>query len=200
MTQPPAKFPYWWYAGPALLAIASGALFIFLLFDGLSHTTDNLVRVVVPGSSDPFLQKCGDYTVFLEEQSSVGGKIYSTTQPITGLSCKLSAKDSHDEITFHHPGTSTNYAIGGRSGKSVLAFHIEKPGMYLFACGYGENKGPETVVAVGSGVAQRIFRTILLSMLSLFGGGGATIVLLALILNKHLKWQRTALANPAMPQ
>jgi hypothetical protein len=104
MTQPPAKFPYWWYAGPALLAIASGALFIFFLFDGLSHTTDNLVQVVVPGSSDLFLQKRGDYTVFLEEQSSAGGKIYSTTQPITGLSCKLSAKDSHDELRFTIPG------------------------------------------------------------------------------------------------
>ena len=87
---------------------------------------------------------------------------------------------------------SSTYTLGGRSGHSVLEFPIQEDGKYLFACDYGENsKGPEVVVAVGTGIGEAILRTVVEALGALFGGVGAClIVVLAVLINSEREKRR----------
>jgi len=167
------------------------SLFVYILFHGLTHATDSLVQVVVPGATQLQLHR-GLYTVFLEEESVVNGKIYSTTQSVDGLVCQVNFSQTGSPVAVRRPGMSTTYSVGGRSGHSVLEFPIQEDGKYAFSCGYGENaSGPEVVVAVGSGVGEAILRTILDGFLTFFGSGiaGLVPVLIVLIMRARSKKQ-----------
>jgi hypothetical protein len=67
------------------------SLFPYTLLHGIFHITDNLTQVVVPGEKDLTLQQKLKYTIFVEEQSVVDGKIYVTRENLnwTGLHCEL---------------------------------------------------------------------------------------------------------------
>jgi hypothetical protein len=125
--------------------------------------------------------------VFLEEQSIVNGKIYSATQSISGLACRVSFVQKGTAIAIEKSSMSTSYSLNGRSGHSVLEFSIPEDGKYLFACDYGEHSnGPEVVVAVGSGVGEAISRTVIGALGAFFGGGGAgLIVVLAVLIRRE---------------
>jgi hypothetical protein len=164
--------------------------FAFALFHGLGHMTDSLTQVVVPGNAELNLQP-GRYTVFLEEQSTVNGKIYSTTQSVEGLECRVTSIQGGAAITLEKPGGDTTYTVGGRSGHSVLTFPIQHAGRYTFACDYGENaKGPEVVVAVGSGVGEAIFGTVIEGLGSFFGGIAAGAVVVLIVVLRRAQSQR----------
>jgi hypothetical protein len=123
----------------------------------------------------------------------VGGKVYSTTESVEGLSCKLHAKESGEPVPLHSPGMSTTYRVGGRSGRSVLTFTIEHPGTYSFSCNYEEGRaGPETVLAVGNGVQSRLLRTLGLSFFSIFAGLIIGLTLFILTYQRRLKFKREA--------
>ncbi|MBS1804952.1 MAG: hypothetical protein JST28_16460 [Acidobacteria bacterium] len=146
-------------------------LFIYALFHNLSHMTDNLTQIVVPGSARLSLLQGRTYTVFLEEESVVNGKIYSTRESIASLDCHVSSASSGAVIPVQQARTSTTYSFGSRSGRSVLEFKIEQNGTYLFACDYGGIPGPETVLAIGSGIGEAIMLAVVESLGALFGGG-----------------------------
>lgn len=168
--------------GVPFFLIGAG-LFGYTIFHGLSHDIDSLTQVVVPGRAELSLKRNQTYTVFLEEQSVVNGKIYSTTQPIQGLACVVTSVQNGTTIAIRKPDTSTTYELNGRSGHSVLEFSIHEDGKYLFACDYDENsRGPQVVVAVGSGVGEAIFRTVLVCLAALFGGTGAGIIVVVIVL------------------
>jgi hypothetical protein len=147
------------------------------------HVTDALTQVVVPGHAELSLQRGRTYTVFLEEETTVDGKIYSTTQSIAGLTCHVTSAGNHSAITMSKPSANTSYELNGRSGHSVLEFSIPENGKYVFACDYGgKTNGPETVVAVGSGVGEAIVRTVFVSLAEIFSGGAAGVAVILLIL------------------
>jgi hypothetical protein len=145
-------------------------VFVYEIF----HITDRLVQVVVPGSKDLKFDRPGANTVFLEEESTVNGKIYSTSSSaVSGLKCDVHAQDG-SEINIRRPGGSTTYEVSGRRGRSVLEFYVPKAGTYHFQCAYEEGKsGPEAVIAVGSGVTT----AILVSLAAVFIGFGVGTVL-----------------------
>jgi hypothetical protein len=179
------------YIVAAAFLVAGGCGFITSLWNGLHHLTDDLVQVVVPGSTDIRLVRPGRYTVYHESQSVFGGKIYSTTESVAGLTCKLHAKDSGELVPLFSPGMSTTYKIGGRSGRSVLAFTIAHPGEYSFSCDYGEGQtGPETVLAIGDKVQVRVLRTIGYSFVSLFVGLIIGLALFIWTYRQRLKFER----------
>ena len=162
--------------------LVGGGFFVYTLFHGIAHVTDSLTQIVVPGSAELNLQQ-KRYTVFLEEESTVNGKIYSTTQSIDGLVCRVSSVQNGTTIPIERPSMSSSYSVNGRSGHSVLEFSIQQNGRYSFACDYGDSpRGPDVVVAVGSGVGEAITRTVFVGLASFFGGIFAGLIPLAMVL------------------
>lgn len=179
----------------APLFLIGGGFFAYTTFHGLMHVTDSLIQIVVPGRAELSLKGGDTYTVFLEEQSVMNGKIYSTSQSIEGLECRVTSQQNGTSIGIGQPSTNTSYEVNGRSGHSVLEFRTPKDGKYLFACDYGENsKGPDVVVAVGTGVGGAISRTVLEGLAAFFGGCGACITILLVVVvmrqrDKKRIWQ-----------
>ena len=82
--------------------------------------------------------------------------------------------------------------MDGRSGHAVLQFPIQEDGKYEFACDYGKNpKGPDVVVAVGSGVGEAISRDVIGGLAALFGGNGARLIIVLVV-----KREREKTMNP----
>jgi hypothetical protein len=172
MKERPAIRPSGWYGLLAVPFLLGGiSIFIYGLVYGISHVTDSLTQVAVPGESRLELKRGQSYTVFLERQSVVNGKIYSTTDSVSRLECNLVTVSGVQKIEMRPATMSTNYDVGGRSGHSMFEFRVPNDGVYDFACGYrGVSAGPEVVVAVGSGVGEAIMRTISVSLAGMFGG------------------------------
>lgn len=187
---------FWHFLWGAPFLLIGGGLFFYTLFHGLTHATDSLSQIVAPGRAELELQP-GLYTVFHEEQSTVNGKIYSTTQSVNGLSCRASSVQNGSTVSIQKPTMSTSYSVNGRSGHSVLEFSIQQAGKYAFACDYGEGaKGPEVVVAVGSGVGGAITRTVVGGLAAFFGGIGAALAVVFVVVmmrerEKKRLWQST---------
>lgn len=178
--------PSWWHCLWGLpFFLIGGGFFVYTIFEGITHLTDSLTQIVVPGSTELSLQR-GQYSVFLEEQSIVNGKIYSTTQSIDGLVCHVSSVQTGAVVALEKASTTASYSVNGRSGHSVLQFLVQQDGRYVFACDYGENsKGPVVVVAVGSGVSEAIFRTVTESLAAFFGGCGAGLIVVLVVVFKR---------------
>jgi hypothetical protein len=184
--------PSWWYCVPGALVILAGCgLFLHTTVHGVARMTDSLVQIVVPGEGDLTLLPTADYTVFLETQSVVDGRIYST-KSASGLSCFVTSKTSGKRIDTYRPAMNTTYSIGARDGRSVLGFRTEEAGVYRVSCDYGTGReGPQVVVAVGTGVGERIFSILVKGLASIVGGlvlGGAailTVVVLRVRSNRH---------------
>lgn len=201
MSDSAAIRPSWWYASIGVALMLSGCgLFVYFLVNGIFHLTDSLTQVVVPGQTELTLTQPATYTIFLEEQSVVGGRIFSTSQSVNGLKCAVSLlRASAQQIPVRRTASSITYNVNGRSGKSVLEFQTKESGNYQFACDYsGESKGPEVVLAVGSGVGERIGGTVLRSLAAMFGGGasGGTVILVLYLMREKAKKKLAAQMNP----
>jgi len=157
-----------YYLLPLIFVLAGAAIFGVVLWQGLFHLTGLLVQVVAPGEAELSLVHGQTYTVFLEQQSVVNGRIYATGE-VNGLKCTLNTARG-EIVPLRQPGMTTSYRMAGRSGRSALEFEVPEDGTYKFACRYENASGPETVLAVGSGVGARIARTVLTSLAAIFGG------------------------------
>lgn len=191
--------PSWWYGAIGVAVILAGlGLFLYSILHGISHVTDGLSQIVVPGGKDFTLKPHLEYTIFLEANSVVDGRIYSTKESVSGLNCTVTSEASGHRISTHQPATTTAYSVGGREGRAVLEFVTEEAGVYHMACDYEQgSQGPEVVLAVGSGVGERIFSTVKNSLASFFGGSilGGAILLAVFTLRERAKKR---LAPPAM--
>jgi hypothetical protein len=168
------------------LALAGNGLFAYFFVHGIFHLTDSLTQVVVPGRAELSLNTPATYTIFLEEQSVVDGRIYSTTQSIAGLNCSVTMLPGSQQIPFRRPTMSTTCNMGARSGRSVLEFPVKVPGQYKLACNYSQDaNGPQTVLAVGARVGEKLTQTVLRSLISMFGGMGSGALVIALIIIKR---------------
>lgn len=184
--QPPIHPPvsYYWFAAP--FVVLGMGLFLYTLIHGIFHITDSLTQVVVPGSVELTFKKGATYTVFLEEESVVNGKIYLTRGAVGGLTCNAKSSATGEAVDIWRAQSSVKYDVAGRSGRSVLSFAVPEDGDYQFACQYTEGvEGPETVVAVGTGIGSKIVRMVFTCMAEMFGGQ-----VLALIVFLSIFWQR----------
>ncbi|MGB6973785.1 MAG: hypothetical protein WBD67_03785 [Terracidiphilus sp.] len=198
MDQSNAIRPSLWHClwGAPFFLIGIG-LFAYVLIHGITHAADSLKQIVVPGSAELHL-KPGSYTVFLEEQSVVNGKIYSTTQSVNGLTCRVRSLQNGSAIPLSQSTTNTTYTVNGRSGHSVLEFPIQSAGGYTFGCDYGKGTtGPQVVVAVGSGVGEAIFLIVIEGGASFFGGSGAAVIIvLTVVLTRERNKKRLRQSSP----
>ena len=187
--------PSWWYCLLGLpLCLAGFGGFGYILFHNIMHITDSLVQVVAPGHADLWLKQNTTYTVFLERQSLVNGKIYSVDESISGLMCVASSPTGDVHIPLSRPSFFTSYDVNGRSGRSILQFQTVQSGSYRFSCEYAEgSNGPEVVLAVGAGVGQAMLSTAIKSLSFLAGGMGlAGIVFVVVFFTREASKRRVS--------
>jgi hypothetical protein len=174
----------------AAVMLGGLSLFVYTLFQGIFHLTDDLTQIVVPGGKDLALKPKINYTIFLETESVVDGRVYSNTEGVAGLTCVVTSQKSGNKMNIHNPNVNTTYSVNGRAGHSALEFGTEEAGLYHIACDYPESsQGPQAVLAVGVGVAGRIFSMIMKSLASFFGGVilGGGIIAIALVMRDRAK-------------
>lgn len=73
---------------------------------------------------------------------------------------------------------SFTYGLGGRTGRSIAAFTVDRPGVYVLSASY-KDQGQQVVLAVGKGLSGSIFHDVL-AFLGLFLGSMAVAAALSL--------------------
>jgi len=153
-----------------VLALAGLILFADSLVRIL-HSTDNLTQIVVPGEEDLPLMPNLTYTIFFETKSVVNGRVYSTTESANGLTCMVISRTSGNKIDTRSPAMNTTYSLSDREGRSMLEFVTDEAGVYNIDCEYKNgSEGTQMVIAVGSGVDQKLVSAIGRGLASFFGG------------------------------
>jgi hypothetical protein len=110
------------------------------------------------------------------------------------LTCRFASVRPGFFFFFCRASNNTTYSLGSRSGHSVLEFAIDRVGRYDFACDYGGNTGPQTVVAVGAGVGEALVRLVASSVLSVLAGVGLCLTVVVIVtLTRYRVRKRTAL-------
>jgi len=162
--------PGLWYYGLAMLIIFIGfAAFAASIYSGISDTQSGLLQIAAPGEADLFLSEPGQYMIFYENNSYMDGKFYSTGEQISGLEIHVREKATGHDLAAYPPNTSFTYSLGSRSGRSILAFNIERAGIYQFNTSYSGRAGPEVILAVGKRMVEGLFSSIVISLAALFG-------------------------------
>jgi hypothetical protein len=94
-------------------------------------------------------------------------------------------------LALKQPGMTSSYEIGGRAGRSVLAFDVAQPGEYRLVAGYpqGEAKS-KAVLAVGQETLGGII-SLVLSVIGIIFLGVAIAILIAVMTYRR---RRAALA------
>ncbi len=159
-----------WYYGLALLIAVMGfAAFAGSIYSGISHVESSLPQMLAPGVADFDLSEPGEYTVFCEDKSYFKDKLYSTNEPISGLVVHVRERATGLDLATYPAKSVITYSVGGRSGRSAMAFRVERGGVYQVNASYEESDGPEVVLAIGKGILEGLFSSILTSLAVLFG-------------------------------
>ena len=173
-------------------------MFAVLLVDfvtGLTGMAQSLTRVVAPGTFDLNLDKPGQYTVFHEYESVVGGQVYSNPGGLDGLTCTLTDKATGRSIPVVAASASATYSMGSYAGRSVFDFTIPSPGVYTLTAQYaGGAAGSQAVLSIGHGFMGSVVGQIL----KLFVAIGAlifsillsTLIFILTIVRRNLAWRR----------
>jgi hypothetical protein len=158
------------YYGLAVLIIVLGfAAFAGSIYSGITDAESGLLQMVAPGGANLFLKEPGEYTIFYENNSYLDGKFYSTGEQISGLKIQVREKATDLDLATYPAKSSFTYSLGSRSGRSIMAFKIERAGDYQVNASYSGKEGPRIVLAIGKGMFEGIFSSIMISMAALFG-------------------------------
>jgi len=169
---------------PVIAGIAVAGWLVWSAIDALQSA---FTRFVAPGSVTLTLTEPGTYTIFHEPDSVIDGKLYAAPN-VDGLQVTVNAEADPVPIPVAEPTVSSRYTIGGRTGRSVLAFDIARPGRYRLVAAYGGGRGePQTVLAVGHGFFSRLLLTIGGAIAAVFTGAGLA---LALVLTTYFRRRR----------
>ena len=166
------------YGLAGIIFISGWVFFAVFLFKNLSGLSGKLQQAVVPGTAEIHLSQPGDYTIFYEHESVVRNRVYSTAQQVSGLECTLVSKTTGVVIPLTRSTTNSTYSISGRSGRSLLEFHVDQPGTYLLTAQYAEGQtGPEIVLAIGQGFVTGILTAVFGGLAIVFGGIGLAVAI-----------------------
>jgi len=183
----------WYYGLAAVVFISGWVLFGLFLYRNLSGISSKLQQVVVPGKTELSLNRPGSYTIYYEQESVVGSKVYSTSRSLSGLECTVTAKATGEEVALSRAAVSSRYSVGGRSGYSVFDFKIDRPGIYEITARYPEGQeGPEVVLAVGQGFTMGVLTTVFGGLAIVFGSIGLAVAIAVYTAVKRHKAMRQA--------
>jgi hypothetical protein len=159
-----------WYYGLAVLVIVLGfAAFAGSIYSGMTGAESGLLQMVAPGVMDLNLSEPGEYIIFYENNSYMNGKFYRTSEQISGLEVHVRDKATGLDLATYPARGSFTYSLGSRSGRSIMAFKIERAGNYQVNASYSGKEGARIVLAIGKGMVEGIFSSIMISMAALFG-------------------------------
>ena len=133
--------------------------------------------MVAPGGANLFLKEPGEYTIFYENNSYLDGKFYSTGEQMSGLEILVKERSTGIDLATYPAKSSFTYSLGNRSGRSIMAFTTPRAGIYQVNASYSGRAGPRIVLAIGKGIVEGIFSSIIISLAALFG----SIVIAAVI-------------------
>jgi hypothetical protein len=164
----------------ALIVIAGFLIFGWTVFSAISGIGDDFIQMTAPGTKEFDLSEVGEYTIFFENLSVVGGRLYSTGDAVpSGLEIEVVDLSSGEKVDLWSPKGSFSYSFGGRSGRSIAAFAIDHPGVYRMTAWYSPGReGPEVVLAIGHGFFEKVISAVLISFVALFG----SVIIAAIIL------------------
>jgi hypothetical protein len=192
MTQQKTTPGRWLYGLAAVIVIAGIAGFCVLLFSNISGMTRGLTQVVVPGQGTVEIEKPGTYTVFYEYQSVVGNKVYATEESLSGLECSLVHEGSGTTVPLTPVTTSSTYSVGGRSGRALFTFTVDRAGSYTLFADYDPgHTGPDVVLAVGSDVTMKIIGTVFGAIAIMFVSMILAVVIVIVIFLKRRKTRQS---------
>lgn len=184
-----------WFIVAGLIALAGFAGALFYLMPRLSSADSSMTRVVVPGNAVLTLDKAGRYTIYHEKKSTVDGRFYAS-ETVSGLRLKLTDEATGGPVTLTEPAMASNYAIGNKSGTSIYAFTIERPGRYRLAADLiGGRSEPKAVLAIEQGMLGAMFSLIFGTMAIAFAGLGIAGVIVLVVL-----WRRSKAVEPRRHQ
>lgn len=159
--------------GPYVLAVivllAGGYIFADTIISSIGGASQGLVQVEAPGESEINLTEAGDYTIFYEYRSVVGGRIYSGPESAPSMEISIMEISTGSEIPVSPASFSSEYDLGSRAGRSLMQFNVERPGTYMIRSSLISDPDSEVVLAVGHGFVEGIFGTILKGLIVGFG-------------------------------
>ncbi|MDD4579841.1 MAG: hypothetical protein PHF80_04110 [Methanothrix sp.] len=160
--------PAVWHYGLAVLVIVIGfAAFAGFMYQGISNMQNDLLQMKAPSTAELNLSEAGEYTIFYENKSYLNGTIYNTDEEIPNLHVSLKEMATGNDLAVHASSESLTYSIGDRSGRSIMAFEVARPGIYQVNASYSGSEGPQVVLAIGKGMAEGMLSSIIFSIAAL---------------------------------
>lgn len=156
-----------------LTAIVAGFLIV-----GLVGEVEGMQRGVVPGTVDVTLEP-GEYAVFAETRSKLGGVIYEADT--FSLRCTLTSA-AGTPVLLETPVATTSYTFGDYSGTSIHKVDLASRGTYKLAC--QSDTTPRIVVAVGHGIGGKLVTALVL----FFAGCVASIIGFVMMYRRRKQW------------
>ncbi|MCX6677226.1 MAG: hypothetical protein NTU95_04690 [Methanothrix sp.] len=182
--------PSRWYYGLGILIIVIGAAYSVSVLISSFGDLGSGQQFVAPGSSDLFLAESGEYIIFYESRAIFKGKVYSTDKSLPDLNIEVKNKTTGSRAFIYSP-LKTTFSLGDRTGESIRAFKIDKPGVYEISASYASgDSSPEVVLAVGKGFSDesKIWNNAMLYLASIILGVG--VILLTFIKRQKALIQR----------
>ncbi|MEJ2123537.1 MAG: hypothetical protein P8Y47_01715 [Alphaproteobacteria bacterium] len=168
----------WWYGLAVIIAIGGFVAMGAFLMARLPQLNSESHRILAPGNEEITLAQPGKYTIYHESRSMLNGKVYISPF-IFGLNIKLTSLETGAEVPLGPTRMNSTYRVGGRVGKSIMGFKIDKPGRYQVATSFDDgHTEPRTVLAIGQGFGIKLIVTIL-GALGLASGGIILAVIVA---------------------
>ena len=150
---------------------------------------------MVPGNAALTLDKAGRYTIYHEKKSTVDGRYYAS-ETVNGLRLRLADEATGAPVKLTEPTAAASYAIGNKSGASIYAFTIERPGRYRLAADLaGGRSEPKAVLAIEQGMLGEMFSLIFGTMAIAFAGLGIAGAIVLVVL-----WRRSKAVEPGRPR
>jgi hypothetical protein len=156
-----------------------------------SKPRTRLTQIVVPDKKDVAFAAPDLYTIFLEEQSVVNGRVYSATDGIGGLKC-TAVSPNKENLPLRKPSTNITYDLSARSGSSVLQFDVTNSGTHTVGCKYATGASePQAVIAVGTGLGTRIFSTVMRSLTAFLSTSAGCITIFFVAFLRRERYKRS---------
>ena len=175
--------PSRWYYLVALALLAAGAACGGkFLVEAINTMQGGLTQAIFPGETSVSITTPGEYQIFYEDHSMVGGRVFDTGGRVPGMNFTVTDSATGEVLPVYRPKANETYQMSGRTGRLVLQFHVSRPGSYKVAGRYADGEQHEDVVfAVGNPQIGRSVGLIFATVFCVFVFGGGALLVIVVI-------------------